>query len=382
MRWTPSTVLILGTVQRLVIFGWGIYQDAHMVPRFTDVDYLVFTDAAKFVHDGSSPYDRDTYRYTPLLAWFLLPNVYWFNFGKLLFVAGDLVAGYLSLQIFRLQGIPSREACIYTSLWLLNPMVSVISTRGSSEGFLGAIIIFMLWATYAKRYWLAGLSAGFAVHYKIYPIIYIPTIIWALGPLDIKSFLNKKRIQFAVGALASFSVLTGAMLAIYGNDYLQHSWLHHVTRLDHRHNFSVYSTILYYASANPDLGWHFERWAFLPQLFLSGVALPLAFARRDIARTMFIQTLTFVTFNKVCTSQYFLWYLVLLPFAVPKLREAGPLKYAFLALWVASQAMWLQHAYQLEFLGESTFFPHLFWDTVGFFLVNVMGICLMIEWLM
>jgi phosphatidylinositol glycan class M len=56
----------------------------------------VFTDAAKYVLDGSSPYERATYRYTPLLAYMMLPNLTWFRaFGKVLFVLCDLIAGFL-----------------------------------------------------------------------------------------------------------------------------------------------------------------------------------------------------------------------------------------------------------------------------------------------
>lgn len=95
----------------------------------------------------------------------------------------------------------------------------------------------------------------------------------------------------------------------YKIPFLQETYLHHITRVDHRHNFSPYNTQLYLTSAlpflssssNPQL--RIESIAFLPQLLLSCVLIPLVLAKKDLPTTMLAQTFAFVTFNKVCTSQ-------------------------------------------------------------------------------
>lgn len=64
--------------------------------------------------------------------------------------------------------------------------------------------------------------------------------------------------------------------------------------------------------------------------------------------------------------------MIFLPLYLPRssfLRQPK-LGIAALALWVLTQAVWLQQGFQLEFLGESTFVPGLWLSSLGFFLAN------------
>ena len=90
----------------------------------------------------------------------------------------------------------------------------------------------------------------------------------------------------------------------YGQPFLEHSYTYHLTRIDHRHNFSVYNTMLHLSSlAGLEHGFQAESLAFVPQLLLAIVVIPLALAKKDLATTMFAKTFAFETFNKVLTIQ-------------------------------------------------------------------------------
>ncbi|KAI1444099.1 glycosyltransferase family 50 protein [Annulohypoxylon stygium] len=412
---SPLPLFTSATILRGVMLLYGLWQDANSPLKYTDIDYLVFTDAARFTFSPSasaSPYTRETYRYTPLLAWLLYPTTwsgtFWFSFGKALFAAADLLAGYLTIQVLRgpYVRMSTDRACRYASIWLLNPMVATISTRGSSEGLLGVLVTALLWAVLEKRIALSGVLLGLGVHFKIYPFIYAPAIVWwmdgeqmgrkteAKQPkgkqvqstdqmtvvMDkVMAFVTPERVTLTVVSLATFIGLNVIMYALYGASFLVHTFLHHVTRIDHRHNFSPYNILLYLNSVSPSsASLKVESVAFLPQLLLSTILIPLVGAKKDLPTTMLAQTFAFVTFNKVCTSQYFLWYMVFLPLYLPNssLLHSPRLGLSALALWVATQGLWLQQAYNLEFLGLSTFVPGLWIASLAFFLVNswILGI--------
>ncbi|KAF2625898.1 glycosyltransferase family 50 protein [Macroventuria anomochaeta] len=396
---SPPLVFTTATLLRAIFLLYGLRQDANSPMKYTDIDYFVFTDAARFISYGQSPYARDTYRYTPLLAWMIYPTTwlgtFWFSSGKILFAVGDVVAGWMMYRILReYKSLEKERALKFASIWLLNPMVATISTRGSSEGLLGVFVTALLWAVLAKKMVLAGLLLGFAVHFKIYPFIYAASIVWWLDEMktgraesDVKSrvqgstldqllaFINLQRIKLAVASIVTFAILNAGMYQIYGWPFLEHSYFYHLSRIDHRHNFSPYNTLLYLNSSpgGSQSTFELERLAFVPQLLLSAVMIPLALAKKDLPSTMLAQTFAFVTFNKVCTSQYFLWYMMFLPYYLPgsillRSRTAG---LAALAAWIVGQATWLQQGFQLEFNGHSTFVPGLWLSSIAFFVVNV-----------
>ncbi|KAF4636500.1 hypothetical protein G7Y89_g1602 [Cudoniella acicularis] len=415
---SPFLVFSSAIALRVILLFYGLWQDANSPLKYTDIDYYVFTDASRFVSQGLSPYKRDTYRYTPLLAWLLLPTTWsstWFSFGKVLFAIGDVVAGWLIVLVLRGEDgkkMGMERALKFASIWLLNPMVATISTRGSSEGLLGVMVISLLWAITKKKIALAAVLLGLGVHFKIYPFIYAPSIIWWLdneqvNPEKAKStkkkggsivdlainFCNGPRIKLAIISFSTFMTLNTLMYTLYGTPFLQQTYLHHITRIDHRHNFSPYNTLLYLSSSlpflpptttitatQPAVNLNLESLAFIPQLLLSAVFLPLLLAKKDLPSTMLAQTFAFVTFNKVCTSQYFIWYTILLPPYLShtncSLLTTPKLGIITLTLWIATQALWLQQAFNLEFLGLSTFVPGLFVSSLLFFSVNcwILGI--------
>jgi phosphatidylinositol glycan class M len=330
---SPPLVFTASIVLRAVFLLYGLWQDANSPMKYTDIDYYVFTDAARYISRGESPYARDTYRYTPLLAWLVYPTVwsgrFWFSFGKILFALGDVATGWMMFRILKeYRKMGDERALKFASIWLLNPMVATISTRGSSEGLLGVFVTALLWAVLAKQRPLAGFLLGFAVHFKIYPFIYAASIIWSLDNVQeerstddemrssksmltkLWNFLNLERISMAFHSLSAFIVFNMAMYTHYGWPFLEHSYFYHLIRIDHRHNFSPYNTLLYLNSSPKPMGlettepsFELERLAFVPQLLLSAVFIPLVLAKKDLPNTMLAQTFAFVAFNKVCTSQ-------------------------------------------------------------------------------
>ncbi|CAF0737062.1 unnamed protein product [Brachionus calyciflorus] len=160
-----------------------------------------------------------------------------------------------------------------------------------------------------------------------------------------------RQSRFILSSIGVLMTLTSLFYYLYGYSFLYETYLYHLERKDVKHNFSPYFYMLYLTDQT-NLGVN-KFLSFLPQLIL--IISSSIYIHKSIELCLFVITFTFVTFNKVCTSQYFIWYLSLLPLIIPKLRINIYKAICFFIVWMLAQAMWLYFAYDLEFNGLNTY---------------------------
>jgi len=481
-----------------------LLDDGRWLPgvSYTDIDFLVFTDAAEYLKRGLSPYDRHTYRYTPFLAE-LLSRFPHKEYGRYLFCVADVICGYIILHERRarrgqerqeqrddsddkvLHGDKPASASSSSSssslttttskwcwsvelvdafLWLYNPLAINICTRGSSESLMVLLpVLLTFWIATGgerqtktqtqtqtqvnnnntmgsengtineegiashSRIFFAGICHGIAIHSKLYPVIYSlsymayfatpprstsalvasdgvaktsvfpwknPVKLVRLAKLWIGRLLfTPKPVLFLVTFLLTFGFLTWLAVYIYGEISMQEGLLYHFSRVDHRHNYSMYWYWIYLARARTadaaltaattaatvatssnlfslaTLG----RMLLIPQAFLLAYSsVGMATHNGQLGLTLFVQTYLFVTHNKVITAQYFTWYLCLLPLCRntnSDLLKSRRVVKALILLGI-SIVLWLGSAYGLEMQGLA--FHRMVWlASVLYFFANV-----------
>jgi len=415
--------LVIGFLIRLFLINYGEIQDQIATVPYTDIDYRVVTDGARHVLEGKSPFKRHTFRYTPLLAYLLIPNHLIHNcFGKVVFSIFDVLIAYfvkmivceeflysstfvdqllttaekLNKSYFRrkkeakLNILPPKFVQIAewsAFLWLYNPFAMVIATRGNGDALSCALVLasvhylFKRKSTY-NQYFIAGLLLGGAMHVRLYPIGFSLAMFLCLANInqpinDWRAFLltivdfNMKQVNLVFGAVTSFTCLTGLMCTFYGFDYLYEAILYHLIRRDSRHNFSLYFYIQYlgmeYAAT-----WAEKFLTILPQVItVFVISCRYGPNRQTLPFALFCIAFVMVTYNSVVTSQYFIWFLSLIPVCAKNLQSLGLKRAIFLpVIWALAQGGWLLPAYLLEYKGWNTF-DFIFLQGSVFFVSNI-----------
>ena len=386
---------------------------------YTDIDYHVFSDGAKHVAKLESPYERETYRYTPILAALMVPNIkIWYPIGKFFLSTIDVGVGYLIELLLKYQNVEIAEEKTfndvikdkkdeayygYASLfYLYNPLTVVICTRGSADCIITFLVLLSLIYLEKKNYYLSALIYGFAVHFKIYPIIYAPSLFLYLlykeyikdtsqPPEPIKFFqriffrimttikmvfkylFTKVALSFVIISSGVFFFFLGVFYKLIGYKFLYEYLLYHLVRKDHRHNYSIFYYTIYLTYDN-DFSKYLSLITFLPQMIL--ILTVTIFLYKDINLCLIVLTMIFVHFNKVITAQYFIWYLSLIPLIVHRnllFNRRKPKAIIMFSIWMFFELIWNTFSHKLEYEGQNYFLSMWIVD-ICFFLMSYLFI--------
>lgn len=398
--------LILSILIRCFLIVYGELQDDISEVPYTDIDYKVVTDGARYVTNDQSPFNRHTYRYTPLLAYLLIPNVLLHKcVGKILFSIGDILVAILIYKIivdeytaifehnssavmnrlrtqkrsfkFRLPDRYVLNAKIGALIWLYNPLTMVIATRGNGDSLTSLLVLVTLWFLLKPsdgqlQYFVAGLGHGLSIHFRLYPLIFSLSMFLYAGRNNRSIWnVNLKQIYLVIGSLISLAALTTLFYRLYGSQFIYETYIYHLIRKDTQHNFSLYF-YMQYLNADQPINIIEKLLTFTPQLFILALtSFHFGPNRKTLPFSIFIESFIMVTFNSVLTSQYFVWFLSILPLCwknFSKLKVRSVCSYAL--LWFLTQAAWLFPAYLLEFKGWNTF--NVLWmQGIVFFASNI-----------
>jgi phosphatidylinositol glycan class M len=118
----------------------------------------------------------------------------------------------------------SAKATLLTTIHLFNPMVFVISTRGSSESVLSLFVLCTLYFSLKDRWDLAAIFLGLSTHWKIYPLIYGVSSLSIIGSGipktshslvgDIRRLINARTARYTALSAGTFAILGVAMYAM------------------------------------------------------------------------------------------------------------------------------------------------------------------------
>ncbi|KAL0219262.1 hypothetical protein P9112_004915 [Eukaryota sp. TZLM1-RC] len=346
----PMNIFLLSSLIRTIVLIFGHFQDQYSLVPYTDIDYNVFTHGAQLISQGLSPYDHPTYRYSPLLALLLLPNIWVPSFGKVLFCCIDQLSAFVLQKL-----VPDSKFVVY--LFLFNPIMVNISTRGNADSLICFLLILFIKNFSSLNIVFSGLVFGFAVYWRIFPVILALTVILNIY-YETGKFFNI--VLFLLVSFATFCLLCTLFEIIYPNSF-KFSILFHLTRsgspVDYRHNFSIFWLSNFLTLCHPSFLLQnklIHGFSLLIQLIIH-LAISLKYYN-DFIKAFYLHIVVFVFLSKVYTVQYFSWYFAILPLILFDVNRDELICVLKLKLsWILSFGMWLLVAFSLEFKGINTF---------------------------
>ena len=233
----------------------------------TDIDYKVYSDAALY----DSPYERHTYRYSPLLAYLMAFNYSHHEvIGKIILALFDVFAiGLVYYVNSRNENeiIGTNYGMLSAKIYAFNPLFIYLTVRGSCES-ITLCLLYAFWSLYwggkadghksilemrAKRVdqhqpsvqkrWASYAIFGLLVHFRIYPILFVPFILahqYHLSHTNKVSALIKGFFEISLVAGGVFLGLGLLFYSWYGRQFVEETYLYHWGRLDNRHSFSAF----------------------------------------------------------------------------------------------------------------------------------------------
>ncbi|KAH8046716.1 hypothetical protein JL720_16310 [Aureococcus anophagefferens] len=306
---------------RLALIALGLAVDAlrPLGLRYTDVDYDVLRDGAAAMVAGAAggPYAR-----VPLQSFARAAAVggvaaAGLPVGKVVFALADVALGARVEALLRARGLSANAAALARGL-VSEPVAEPVHARGDAA--VAALVAGALVAAAARAPRRGGRGRGAR------PRGARGSTRRSARPAFAR-LLRRDGVTRALAFCGAFAAAAAAPTALayfcYGSTYVDNALAYHVTRLDHRHNLAAFWLPIYAVEGLPG-GSRFKpllRRALAVGPFLAHALLQArrsSDCARDLAATVFAQTLLFVAANKVCTAQYFCWWL---PFAVV---VAGP----------------------------------------------------------
>ncbi|VDM61429.1 unnamed protein product [Angiostrongylus costaricensis] len=125
-RWTRGKLLFVSLAVRFTLILYSNIHDYMFHVNFTDIDYSVYSDAARYVAAGESPFNRVTYRLSYDLSTYARPSSLRSRGHK--------------------EGQPDDDLTLAVVVfWLANPLIAVISARGNADVLVCAAVLFTLY---------------------------------------------------------------------------------------------------------------------------------------------------------------------------------------------------------------------------------------------